>query len=92
MMTHIPHPLGVLGLSVFVMAVTAGSQFVEDHDVRLPTVFAVGAVVIGGAWRLSSRFQRFEDHFTDIYRRLDNLDCVRGKKHQSDDCADAGKD
>lgn len=74
---HFPHPLGLLSLAAGVMGVTAASQVLEDHSVRLPTVFAVGSVVIGGAWQLSRRFQRFEDHFIEIDRKLDALWCIK---------------
>ena len=74
---HLPHPFGLVSLAVGVMGVTAASQIIEDHSLRLPTVFAVGSVVVGGAWQLSRRFQRFEDHFVEIDRKLDELWCVR---------------
>ena len=77
MPAHMPHPLGIIGLALGVMGVTATSQVLEDHTLRLPTVFAVGSVVVGGAWQLSRRFQRFEDHFTEIDRKLDELWCIR---------------
>ena len=82
MITNLIHPYGLIGLAVGVMAVTAGSQFVEDHTVRLPTVFAVGSVVMGGAWQLSRRFQRFEDHFESIDKKMEELWCIRHPEKQ----------
>jgi hypothetical protein len=68
--SHLPHPFGIIGLASMVMVVTGASQFIEDSTIRLPTVCAVGAVVLGGAWQLSRKFQRIED-------RLDDLWCTR---------------
>lgn len=74
---NLPHPFGVIGLAFLVMGATASAQVIEEHDVRLPTVVSVGAVVIGGAWQLSKRFQRIDDRFESIDKKLDTLWCVR---------------
>lgn len=77
MISHIPHPFGIIGLAMGVMAVTATGQYIEDHELRLPTVCSVGAVVIGGAWQLSRRFQRIEDHFQTLDEKLNALWCIK---------------
>lgn len=64
-------PVGVAALAAVVMGVTAGTQFLEDSTVKIPTVASVGAVVVMGAWQLSRRFQRLDDRLEKIDRARD---------------------
>lgn len=43
-----------------VMGAAAAGQLIEDHAISLPTVCAVGAVVLGGTWWLSHKFAEVE--------------------------------
>jgi len=82
------HPFSLLGFAGGVMLVTAGTQLIEDHEVRIPTVASVGTVVVVGAWQLSRRFQRIDDQLASLNKEIKSLSCHRGKP---DDCPEQRK-
>lgn len=59
------------------MAGTAAGGLIENHDMDLKTVCAVGAIVLSGTWTLSRRFQRMEDRVENMERMVSKLACVR---------------
>ena len=67
------------GFASAVMLATGGAQFVESHNVSLPTVCSVGMIVLIGAWRLSSRFQSIDDRLTRLDEKVSGLWCQSNK-------------
>lgn len=81
------HLIAAIKSGIFIATTTGAVQLVEEHTVSLPTVGAVGLIVFGGMWKLSTMLERIQietnevrSHTREALERIetkvDKLPCV----------------
>jgi len=69
--------LSAIGLGSLGIAIAAPSSIDGNTQVPLDAVLSVGAVVVGGAWYLGFKINRFEMELKLMKDSINKLRCVR---------------
>jgi hypothetical protein len=69
-----------IGMSSLVVAVAAPSTLDGNTQVPLDAVLSVGCIVVGGAWYLGFKINRFEMELKQMQITIKKLRCVREDK------------
>lgn len=80
-MSRIGSTMCKLLFPIVAMLGTATGQFIEEHTLRLPTLFAVASVVLPATWWISWKFTKIEDQIQSLKDQVEKL--TDKKKHDS---------
>lgn len=72
---HLIHglpPVPAFAATILIGGVTAVAQLIEDHNVRLPTVAAVAAVVFPGVWWMAAKWSQHEERWQETTLQFQN--------------------
>jgi len=69
-----------IGMSSLVVAVAAPNTLDGNTQVPLDAVLSVGCIVVGGAWYLGFKINRFEMELKQMQAAIKKLRCVRDDK------------
>lgn len=67
-------------MAALTMIGTATGDLIQNHQMDLKTVCAVGMIVVGGTWTMSRKFTRLEDRLRDVEKEIKILPCQKEVK------------
>jgi len=72
--------LASIGLGSMAIAIAAPNIIDQNTQVPIDAVVSVGAVVVGGAWYLGAKINRFQMELELMKKAINRLRCVRENK------------